>query len=539
MGVPAGERAGTPTRLSAREPTMPPTPAPSPDTTTAPTTAPGSAVDGPDRTGPPGPTARHTRRHGTPRIAALASVVVLGSLMTVLDTTVVNVALNRLSADFHAPLAAIQWVVTGYTLALAAVIPLTAWAIGRFGTKRLYLLAIGAFALGSALAGLAWNIESLIAFRVLQGLAGGAVSPVGMTILIRASDPAHRGRIMSILGIPVLVGPLIGPVLGGYLVDQVSWRWIFLINVPIGLLALLLGARLFPRDTPQPTRRLDVPGLLALSPGLALLLYGLSTGAERHAFASPGALLPTLLGAALVAAFVVRALTAAEPLLDLRLLRHRPFGTAVATLALFTCGYFGSMMLLPLYYQVVRGQSATGAGLLGIPQVLATGITMQFAGRLGDKVAPGKLVPTGVVLAATGFLAFTTQVAADTPYAVLMAALALMGIGVGMTIMPTMAAATRSVDADRIPVASTTMTIIPQLGASVGGALMSVLLAGALTDRLPRSLSGGLEAVHALPRTAVRHLAPQLADAFQHTYVWAVGFVALAVLPAVFLPRRR
>ncbi|TJZ52940.1 DHA2 family efflux MFS transporter permease subunit [Streptomyces piniterrae] len=477
---------------------------------------------------------------GRPReygVTALASVVVLGSLMTVLDTTIVNVALNRLSRDFHAPLAAIQWVATGYTLALAAVIPLTAWAIGRFGTKRLYLLAIGAFALGSALAGLAWNTESLIAFRVLQGLAGGAVQPVGMTILIRASDPAHRGRMMSILGLPVLVGPLIGPVLGGYLVDEVSWRWIFLINIPVGVLTLVLGARFFRRDTPQPTSRLDLPGLLTLSPGLALLIYGLSTGAERHTFTTAGVLLPTLLGAALVVAFVIRALTARDPLIDLRLLRHGPFGSAAATLALFVCGYFGSMLLLPLYYQVVRGQSATGAGLLGIPQVVTTGITMQFAGRLVDKVAPRRLIMSGVALAATGFLAFTTQVAADTPYAVLLAALAVMGIGVGMTMMPTMASATRNVDNDRIPAASTTLSIIPQIASSIGGALMSVLLAGAIADRLPGTMAGGLEAVHALPAGAVRGLAPQLAEAFQHTYVWAVALVALALLPALFLPR--
>ncbi|MFJ9406362.1 DHA2 family efflux MFS transporter permease subunit [Streptomyces sp. NPDC101393] len=481
------------------------------------------------------PAGRRSRERG---VAALASVVVLGSLMTVLDMTIVNVALNRLSEDFHAPLAAIQWVVTGYTLALAAVIPLTAWAIGRFGTKRLYLLAIGGFAVGSLLAGLAWNTESLVAFRVVQGLAGGVVQPVGMTILIRASDPAHRGRIMSVLGIPVLVGPLVGPVLGGYLVDAASWRWVFLINIPVGLIAFVLGTRFFRRDTPQPTRRLDLPGLLALSPGLALLLYGLSSGAERHSFTTAGALLPTLVGAALVIAFVIRSLTVRDPLIDLRLLRHGSFGPAAATLALFAAGYFGSMLLLPLYYQVVRGQSATGAGLLGIPQVLATGITMQFSGRLVDKVAPRRLVLTGVVLATAGFLTFTTQVAADTPYTVLLTALAVMGVGVGMTMMPTMTAATRSVGIDRIPAASTALAIVPQLASSVGAALMSVLLAGAMSERLPHALSGGgLEAVHALPADAVRAVAPQLAEAFRHTYIWAVALVALALLPALFLPR--
>ncbi|MEV5598313.1 DHA2 family efflux MFS transporter permease subunit [Streptomyces sp. NPDC052496] len=472
---------------------------------------------------------------------ATAFVVVLGSLMTVLDTTVVNVALNRLSADFHAPLAAIQWVATGYTLALATVIPVTAWAVGRFGTKRLYMVAIALFALGSALAGLAWNVESLIAFRVLQGLAGGMVQPVGMTIVLQASDPARRGRMMSVLGLPVLIGPLVGPVLGGYLVDEVSWRWIFLINIPVGALAFVLAGRIFRRDAPGRGPRLDIPGLLTLSPGLAALLYGLSHGAEQRSFTSAGALVPTLAGAALIAAFVVRALTAESPLIDLRLLRTRPFGPAAATLALFVCGYFGSMLLLPLYYQVVRGQSATGAGLLGIPQVLATGITMQFTGRLVDRIPAGRLVPAGVVLAAAGFLTFTTQVAADTPYWVLAGALAVMGVGVGTTMMPTMATATRGIDHARLPVASTTLSIIPQLAGSVGAALLSVLLANAMSSRLPATsgAGGGLESVHGLPADAVRALAPRLADAFQHTYVWAVALVALALVPALLLPRRQ
>lgn len=199
-------------------------------------------------------------------VAMIALVVVLGSIMSVLDVTVVNVALNHLAQDFDAPLATIQWVATGYTLALATVIPVAAWAMGRFGTKRLYMFSIGTFAAGSVLAGLAWSAESLILFRVLQGLGGGLIMPVGMTILARASDPGRMGRTMAIMGIPILIGPLAGPILGGWLVDDVSWRWIFFINVPIGALALGLAAKIFPRDTPQPTKPLDVLGLLMLSP---------------------------------------------------------------------------------------------------------------------------------------------------------------------------------------------------------------------------------------------------------------------------------
>ncbi|MYW01282.1 DHA2 family efflux MFS transporter permease subunit [Streptomyces sp. SID3343] len=473
-------------------------------------------------------------------VAAIAVVVVLGSVMSVLDMTVVNVALNHLSQDFDAPLATIQWVATGYTLALATVIPVAAWAMGRFGTKRLYMFSITTFAAGSVLAGLAWSAESLIAFRVVQGLGGGLIMPVGMTILARASDPSRMGRTMAILGIPILIGPLAGPILGGWLVDDVSWRWIFFINVPIGALALGLAARVFPRDTPQPTRPLDVIGLLMLSPGLALLIYGLATGGEKADFTGPGTLVPALLGALSVVAFVIRALRVEHPLIDLGLFRSRAFAAAAATMVLFVCAYFGSMMLAPMYYQLVRGESATASGLLGAPQAITTAVTMQFASRLSDRIAPGRIVLAGIVVGASGFLAFTTQVAADTPYWVLMGCLAVTGVGVGMTLMPTTASALREMSHEQVPVAGTTLTIVQQISAALGGALVSVLLAGAMRDNLPEGRgAGGLGELHSLSPTTVHEIAPRLADAFQSSYSWSVALMASAFLPALFMSRRR
>ncbi|MFI1377860.1 DHA2 family efflux MFS transporter permease subunit [Embleya sp. NPDC020886] len=472
-------------------------------------------------------------------IAMIALVVVLGSVMSVLDVTVVNVALNHLAQDFDAPLATIQWVATGYTLALATVIPAAAWAMGRFGTKRLYMFSIATFAAGSVLAGLAWSAESLIAFRVLQGLGGGLIMPVGMTILARASDPSRMGRTMAILGIPILIGPLAGPILGGWLVDDVSWRWIFFINVPIGAVALVLAAKVFPRDTPQPTRPLDVPGLLMLSPGLALLIYGLATGGEKGDFGATGALVPAVSGAFLVIGFVVRALRVEHALIDLRLFRSRPFVAAAGTMVLFVCAYFGSMMLAPLYYQLVRGESATASGLLGAPQALFTAVSMQIASRLSDRIAPGRIVLVGIVVAASGFLAFTTQVAANTPYWVLMSCMSVTGIGVGMTLMPTTASALRTMSHEQVAVAGTTLTIIQQVAAAIGGALMSVLLAGAMREGLPAGRgAGGLGELHMLSPAAVDEIGPRLADTFQGTYWWAVGFMALAFLPALLMSRR-
>src|SRR6201994_1892850 len=206
----------------------------------------------------------------------VAAVVILGAVMSILDTTIVNVAIDRLSLDFHASLTTIQWVVTGYTLALAAVIPATGWAADRFGTKRIYLSSLALFMLGSALCAIATTAGELIAFRVLQGVGGGMIMPAVMTIMTKKAGPHRMGRVMGILGVPMLIAPIVGPILGGWLVDDVSWRWIFLINVPIGVVGIILAWLKLDRDQPEPSHRLDWLGMALLSPGLTLAIFGLA-----------------------------------------------------------------------------------------------------------------------------------------------------------------------------------------------------------------------------------------------------------------------
>src|SRR5829696_1587996 len=235
---------------------------------------------------------------------AIAWVVVLGAVMAILDTTVVNVAIQSLSRDFDTPLNTIQWVVTGYMLALATVIPLTGWAADRFGTKRLYITSITLFTLGSILSGLAWSAGSLIAFRVLQGFGGGMLMPLGMTILTQAAGPHRVGRVMAVIGVPMLLGPIFGPILGGWLVDDFSWRWIFFINVPIAAAALLLATRVLARDVPEPGHRLDWLGFALLSPGLAAVIYGLAQSGSSGGFRGAEVLGPMLAGAIALAFFV-------------------------------------------------------------------------------------------------------------------------------------------------------------------------------------------------------------------------------------------
>ncbi|WP_086770028.1 DHA2 family efflux MFS transporter permease subunit [Streptomyces bobili] len=441
-------------------------------------------------------------------------VVIIGSVMSVLDMTIVNVALRSLSGTFGAPLETIQWTVTAYTLALAAAVPTAPWIMARLGAKRAYLTALTLFSLGSLLAACAWDAPSLIAFRVVQGLGGGLLMPVGMGMAMAAADRERFGRTMAWLGLPVLVGPVAGPVLGGWLLDVASWHWIFLVNLPIGAVALTLAVKLLRPDAPRgpgPVPKLDVPGLLMLSPGLALLLYGLARGGEGGDFTSPGTLAPALAGTLMIFGFVRRSLTVRHPLLDLRLLTDRTFAVGIGTLALFTCGYFGSMLLGPVYWQEVRGLSATATGLLGAPVGLTIGATMQIAARRVDKVSPRRLIRTGIVtgtlgMALTGLLTGVEDVPAWQP---LLAAM-LMGVGSGMVLMPTTTTASRDLPRDRMAAAGTALSITTQVCASIGTALVSVVLGAT-----------GLDPA-----------------GFRTAYLVAAGLLALALVPAVRLPGR-
>src|SRR5215204_2973344 len=431
------------------------------------------------------------------KLLAIASVVVLGAIMSILDTTVVNVAINTLSRDFSTDLATIQWIVTGYTLALATVIPVTGWAADRFGTKRLYMLSIGLFLAGSALSGAAWSAESLIAFLVLQGLGGGMLMPAGMTILTRAAGPQRIGRVMAIIGVPMLLGPILGPILGGWLVDAASWRWIFFINLPIGIAALIASQRILARDVPQPGHRLDWLGLGLLSPGLALLIYGLAQTSGDGGFARWQVIVPGLIGLAILAGFVFHGLRTSDALIDLRLFANRVFSASSVTLVLVIISVFGGMLLLPLYLQVVLGETAMDTGLLLAPQGFGAMLAMPIAGRLTDRTGVGRIVPFGLVAVALSFLGLT-QLEADTSYWLFGGLLFLMGIGMGFTMMPTFSGAMQTLRRAAIARASTTLNIEQQVGASIGTAVLSVLLTHALTKRLPGG--GGGEGIgRALP----------------------------------------
>jgi EmrB/QacA subfamily drug resistance transporter len=235
----------------------------------------------------------------------IAIVVILGSIMSVLDTTVVNVALEPLSRDLHVTLDDIQWVATGYLLSLAAIIPVTGWAGKRFGARTVFIAALVLFTLGSALCGLASSAGSLVAFRVLQGIGGGMLTPMGQIILVRATPREKLPRVMSAIGVPIVLAPIFGPTLGGLLIEHVSWQSIFLINVPIGLLTFVAAWKLLPKDAPEGAERLDVLGLILVAVGVVGITYGLAESGTAGTLASSHVLIPLIVGLVLVAAFVV------------------------------------------------------------------------------------------------------------------------------------------------------------------------------------------------------------------------------------------
>jgi EmrB/QacA subfamily drug resistance transporter len=467
----------------------------------------------------------------------VASVVILGAIMSILDTTIVNVAIDKLAIDFNSSLTTIQWVVTGYTLALAAVIPATGWAADRFGTKRIYMTSLALFMLGSALCAAATSAPELIGFRVLQGIGGGMIMPAVMTIMTKKAGPHRMGRVMGILGVPMLVAPIVGPILGGWLVDDVSWRWIFLINVPIGVIALIGAQLVLDKDEPQPAHKLDWRGMALLSPGLTLLIFGLAESSSGG-FGDPKSFGPIIVGAALIVGFFAHSWRAKAPLIDIRTFTQTRAGAAAGTFMLFGIAFFGALLLIPLYYQTVRGASALEAGLLLAPQGLGAMITMPLAGKLTDRYGPNKLPACGIPLLVIGIAPFAF-VTATTSYVLLCGFGFVLGLGMGLSMMPTMTAAMQSVPATAIARTSTAMNIIRQSGASIGTAILSVILASEITSQfagLAAVKSGGasgFDTLHGLTDAQRAAVGGPLASAFASTFVWALVLLAVAFIPAL------
>lgn len=359
--------------------------------------------------------------------------IIVGMIMVILDSTVVNNAVPKLVEFFHTDLKTIQWAITGYTLALSAVIPLAGWMTDKFGSKRIFLITIVLFTLGSILCGLAQSPEQLILFRVIQGLGGGMVAPIGMAMVFKLAPPERRGSIMGVLGIPMLMAPAFGPVISGYLVDYVSWHWIFIINLPIGILAFILGFKYLPKTEPQKSTHLDFIGMLLAPIAFAMLAYGVSEGGTD--WSSTGAIVGLTVGGIALILFIIVELRQKQPLLELKVFKSSDFTRGIILTWIVQMALFGATLMIPLYLQNVKGYTALHTGWIVMPQALCAGLMMPISGRLFDKIGARPLAFCGLTVIATGMFVLS-HVAVDTPTWMVVLTVCAIGLGMGSTMMP-------------------------------------------------------------------------------------------------------
>jgi EmrB/QacA subfamily drug resistance transporter len=471
-------------------------------------------------------TTTHSARSGQrrtepldPALVKLALAIAVGSIAAILDLTIVNVAIDTLQRHLHTSVATIQWVITGYALAVAMTIPVSGWAFQRFGARRCWMISLTAFIAGSALCGVAWSAGSLIAFRILQGIGGGMLLPLAQTILANAAGRERLARIVPFIAIPSQVGPVLGPVIGGLILSHASWRWIFYVNVPVVVIALVLAWRTVPRTETSAQSRLDIRGLALLSPALALLVYGFSEAGVTGGFGHAKVTVPLAAGLAILLGYGVHAMRSrVEPVLNLRFLRFRGYATSSALMFLSGLTLFGALFLLPLYYQQVRGASALQAGLLLAPQGVGMAIGALGSGRLVDKMGVSVRVVAlaGMVLLTAATVPYVLATA-HTSEALLGIVLLVRGAGLGLAIVPMTTAAYIGLPHGDIPSATTGVRIYLQIGGALGTAILAVILQ------------------HAISAAPNPHL---ITHAFGTTFAWVLGLTALSFVPALLLPGR-
>jgi EmrB/QacA subfamily drug resistance transporter len=465
-----------------------------------------------------------------PAVLRNALILIVGALAVVFDTTIVSVALHTLATQLHASVATVQWVATGYLLALGIAVPLSTWGAQRFGGKRLWLAALVVFLAGSVGASLAWNIGSLIAWRVVQGAGGGIMLPLMTTLIMQAAGGKALGRTVTVVALPAMLGPILGPLVGGAILTHLSWRYMFWVNVPFCVIGLVLAARYTPADAPKPGALrppLDLAGLALLTPGVAAIILGLSNAGTSAGFAHPSVIVPLVIGVVLTAAFTGYALRLAgkregsmtggpgqsrQPLVDVSLLARRPVASASAVLFFSGFSLYGAMLLLPLYYQQVRGVSALTAGIMLVPQGVGMLLSRGLAGRLTDKIGARPIAVAGFLTVAAATVPFALAGPATNSW-LLAFWLVIRGAGLGAVTIPVMAVAFLGLDKQQIAHSSVLTRMLQQLGGSFGTAVLAVLLTSAITAHQG-----------------------DLARGFDEAFWWSAGFSALAVLLSLWLP---
>jgi len=423
------------------------------------------------------------KRQSLPQKYKILVSVIFGIFMVILDTTVINVAFQTLRAEFGASLNDSQWIISIYVLALGISTPLSAFLSNRFGMKRIYLAGLSIFVIGSFLSGISPTLAFMIAARALQGLGGGIALPLGAAILLRSFPPKEQGAALGIFGIAALVAPALGPILGGFLVDQNMWRFIFFINPPIGVIGIILGSFFLPEFLGDHWPSFDWMGLIAEIIGFGSVLYAASVAAN-FGWSAPGVVTWFVVGAiGLVAFALIELFIAKEPLLELRLFKRPIFLNASLLGYVSVIALFGAEFLLPIYLQFLRGRTAFETGLILLPMAVTGGFATILAGRLYDRLGPRLLVTFGF-----GILILNTwqlsQIQANTPISWILFLLALRGLAFGATIQTTFVTALSAVPLPVIAHGSSLTNATRQVVQAIGIAILATVLAGSLSPQI-------------------------------------------------------
>ncbi len=458
----------------------------------------------------------------------VATAFVSGLFMDLMDLTIVNVALPRLGSEFHTNNATtLEWVITGYLLSLAVWIPASGWIGDRIGTKKTFMFALAMFTTCSALCGLSWGMGSLIAFRILQGVGGGMLTPVGVAMLFRAFPPAERARASTILTVPTVIAPALGPILGGWLVDSVAWRAIFWVNLPVGIFGFLFSAFCLREHTEESAGRFDLAGFLLSGSGLALILYALSRGPD-DGWTAINVLIAGIIGVAAFIALVIVETHIAEPMLALRLLTDRLFRTANAAYFLAMASLLSQFLLLTLFLQQLERRSAFQAGLAVLPFSVGTIVTAPIVGRIYPRVGPSRLVAAGLAGAALTSGLFLL-VDLQTSIWWIVGFMFLRGLAFGSVFVAVQVATYATIESRDTGRASSIFNTNRQVAQSIGVAIVVTILATRSKDLVAAAMRAAAPAARGLAaQQAVVH-------AYHDAYLATVVLAALGMLCALLI----
>jgi len=501
-------------------------------------------------------------RHVNPWLIAVS--VMLATFMEVLDTTVVNVSLPHIAATMSATIDEATWVLTSYLVANAIILPMTGWLASTFGRKRLLMMSVAGFTIASFLCGIAPNLGALIFFRILQGATGGALQPLSQAVLLESFEPQERGKAMGFWGLGIVVAPIIGPVVGGWLTETYSWRWVFYINLPVGIASIIM-TRLFIFDPPylrRQTEKVDYWGIGMLVVGIGALQFVLDKGQEADWFASRSILTLSILSAVTLSGLLYHELTTEHPIIDLRVFKERSYATGVFLMTMLGFVLYGSLVLLPVMLQTLLGYPALQAGIAMAPRGMGSLVMMPIVGMLTSKIDVRKLLAIGFCVAGLTLIWLGQLNLQAGPGDIFWPQL-LQGTGMALTFVPLTTVTMQAISPERMGNATSLFNLMRNIGGSVGIAVTGTLLtrqrqtvATVLGERITAYdlksqtvlaqlkagfMASGADAVTATERAYAALHGMLLQQASMVSFVWLfrlLGGIFLAMLPLIFLMRR-